>query len=107
MADRPAGWSEGQLRTLADLFAAVVEPVYEGESRRHAELAAEALAEVADPADLRQVRLTLSVLGSRFGAPLLAQRRSADREDFVQKVARGSVAWAGVTDLCAIVYSCS
>jgi choline dehydrogenase-like flavoprotein len=80
MADRPSGWSEGQLRTLAGLFSAVVEPAYEGESRRHAELAAEALSEVADPADLRQVRLTLRLLGSRLGAPLLAQRRSSDRE---------------------------
>jgi choline dehydrogenase-like flavoprotein len=79
-ADRPTGWSEGQLRTLADLFAAIVEPAAEGESRRHAGLAAAALSEVADPADLRQVRLTLSLLGSRFGAPLLAQRRASSRE---------------------------
>jgi choline dehydrogenase-like flavoprotein len=80
MADRPTGWSEGQLRTLADLFAAIVEPVIVGEARRHAELAAVALSEVADPADLRQVRLTLSLLGSRFGAPVLAQRRASSRE---------------------------
>ena len=37
-------------------------------------------AEVAEPADLRQVRLTLSLLGSRLGAPVLAQRRASSRE---------------------------
>ncbi len=80
MADRPTGWSDSQLRTLADLFAAIVEPADDGEARRHAELAAVALSEVADPADLRQVRLTLSLLGSRLGAPVLAQRRASSRE---------------------------
>jgi choline dehydrogenase-like flavoprotein len=83
-ADRPAGWSERQLRTLAELFSAVVEPAYEGESRRHADLAAAALAEVADPADLRQVRLTLSLLGTRAGSLLLAQRGPGQRERLLQ-----------------------
>jgi choline dehydrogenase-like flavoprotein len=79
-SDRPTGWSEDQLRTLADLFAAIVEPVGDGEARRHAELAATALSEVADPADLRQVRLTISLLGSRLGTLALAQRSTSDRE---------------------------
>jgi choline dehydrogenase-like flavoprotein len=75
--DRPAGWSERQIRTLTEIFATFVEPAYAGESRRHAELAATALSTVADPADLRQVQLTLSLLSSRAGSLVLAQRSAA------------------------------
>lgn len=71
-------WSDGQLATLADIFAAIVEPAYEGELRRHAELAAAALSEVADPGDLRQIRLTLSLLGSSVGTMVIAQRSRGD-----------------------------
>ena len=76
----PADWSERQLATLADLFSALVAPAYEGEAKRHAELAAAALSAVGDPADLRQVRLVLSLLGSRAGSLLVAQRSRRSRE---------------------------
>ena len=79
MADPPTGWSDSQLRTLADLSRPSSSPPDDGEARRHAELAAVALSEVAEPADLRQVRLTLSLLGSRLGAPVLAQRQASSR----------------------------
>jgi choline dehydrogenase-like flavoprotein len=75
---RPTDWSDGQLATLAEIFSAIVEPAYAGESRRHAELAAAALSEVADPADLRQVRLVVTLLGTRLGSLLVAQRRRRD-----------------------------
>jgi choline dehydrogenase-like flavoprotein len=78
--DRPPDWSERQLVTLAELFSAVVEPTDAAEARRHAELAAAALSDAADPGDLRQVKLILSVLSTGAGTLLLAQRRASSRE---------------------------
>lgn len=73
------GWSSAQLRTLAAVFGTFVEPAHEGESERHAALAATALNEVAEPADLRQLRLVLSLLEAPLGVPRVTGLRSFSR----------------------------
>jgi choline dehydrogenase-like flavoprotein len=67
-----ADWSERQLRALAAIFATISAPRYKGESRRHAELAASALNEVAEPSDLRLLKLLLSAFESGVGSVALA-----------------------------------
>ena len=63
-APRPAGWSERQLATLAAL-ARIFAPGFEAEDdRRRAWRAAQTLSAVADPADLRLLRLVVSALDS-------------------------------------------
>lgn len=74
-----SGWSETQLRALAAVFDTFVPAAYEGESRRHAELAATALNEVAEPADLRQLRLVLGLLEAPVGLPRVTGLRSFSR----------------------------
>ena len=75
----PPGWSETQLRALAAVFATFVPSAYDGESRRHAELAATALNDVAEPADLRQLRLVLNLLEAPLGLPRMTGTRSFSR----------------------------
>jgi hypothetical protein len=75
----PAGWSERQLRVLAALLATISEPAYEGESERHSRLAATALNEVAEPGDLRQLRLVLDLLEAPVGLPRLTGTRPFSR----------------------------
>ena len=65
------GWSERQLRALAQIFETISEPAYDDESRRHAELAASALNEVAEPADLRLLKLLLGVFETAAGSVAL------------------------------------
>jgi choline dehydrogenase-like flavoprotein len=79
VAGRAAGWSETQLRALTAVFETFVPDAYDGESRRHAELAATALNEVAQPADLRQLRLVLDLLEARVGVPRVTGVRSFSR----------------------------
>jgi len=76
---RPAGWSEGRLRALAAVFSTFVEPAYEGEAERHVALAATALNEVAEPADLRQLRVVLNLLEAPIGVSSLTGTRSFSR----------------------------
>lgn len=70
------GWSERQLRALAAVFGTFVEDAYDTESRRHAELAATALNEVAEPADLVQLRLVLNLLEAPVGVPRMTGTRT-------------------------------
>jgi choline dehydrogenase-like flavoprotein len=79
----PPGWSAVDLTTLAEL----AETFVRGGSVRRANLAAEALSRAADPAQVRQLRLVLRLLQSRFvnllltGRPVAFRDRSpADRE---------------------------
>jgi long-chain-alcohol oxidase len=65
---QPAEWSERQLRALSALFETIAGSSYVGESERHAQLATAALAEVAEPSDLTQVKLALSLFETRLGA---------------------------------------
>ena len=55
------GWSDRHLKALAALFGTIAAPAYDGESERHARLAAAALAEVVEPSDLRQLRVLLNM----------------------------------------------
>jgi choline dehydrogenase-like flavoprotein len=66
------GWSERQLRALAQIFDTISAPASEGESRRHAELAASALNEVAEPSDLRLLKLLLTMFETSVGSVALA-----------------------------------
>ena len=70
-----SGWSDTHLRALAAVFDTFVPAEYEGESGRHAELAAIALNEVAEPADLIQLRLVLGLLEAPAGVPRLTGTR--------------------------------
>ncbi|MEO6349078.1 MAG: GMC family oxidoreductase N-terminal domain-containing protein, partial [Candidatus Limnocylindrales bacterium] len=63
------GWSDRQLRALSAIFATICEPTYDGETDRHAQLAAAALTEVAEPLDLRQLRLILDLFEAPVGVP--------------------------------------
>ena len=65
------GWSDRHLKALSALFGTIAAPTYEGESERHARLAAAALSEVVEPSDLRQLRVLLSVFEAPVGAPTL------------------------------------
>ncbi len=91
MADRPQrtsevappGWSAAEVATIAEL----AETFVRGGSVRRANLAAEALSDAVDPAQLRQLRLVLRVLESRLANLLLTgravpfrDRSPADRE---------------------------
>jgi choline dehydrogenase-like flavoprotein len=86
------GWSERQLRALAAIFATVSEPAYYDEARRHAELAASALNEVAEPADLRRLKLVLTLYGWRLADENELRRwatsRLGARRTFFQTVKR-------------------
>jgi choline dehydrogenase-like flavoprotein len=62
---RPAGWSDRQLDTLTALARAFAPGFPEADDRRRARRAAEILNAVADPADLRQLRLVVTALDSR------------------------------------------
>ena len=73
------GWSDGQLCALAATFDTFVAEAYEGESRRHAELAATALNEVAEPTDLIQLCLVLGLLEAPAGVPRLTGTRAFSR----------------------------
>ena len=61
------GWSSGQLRALAALSEAFAPGFSPDDYERWGRAAAETLNAVADPADLRQLRLVVSVLDSRLG----------------------------------------
>ena len=61
------GWSDGQLRTLAALSEAFAPGFSPDDYARWGRAAAETLNAVADPADLRQLRVVVSVLDSRLG----------------------------------------
>lgn len=66
------GWSERQLRALAAVFATISVPRYELESWRHAELAASALNEVAEPRDLSLLKFLLDTIERPVGSVALA-----------------------------------
>ena len=68
---KPRGWSARELGALAAVFGTFVEPAYDGESERHAALAAAALNDVVEPTDLRQLRLLLAALESTLGSVAL------------------------------------
>lgn len=70
------GWSARQLRALAALFDTIAAPAYEGGGDRHARLAAAALTDAADPSDLRQLRVLLSVFEAPVGTPTLTDTRA-------------------------------
>ena len=86
MADQPpggsvgagsaAGWTPAELATLAEL----AETFVRGGAVRRSNLAAEALARAADPAQVRQLRLVLRVLESRLANLLLTGRPVAFRD---------------------------
>lgn len=65
-APRPAGWSERQLATLAALARSFAPGFAAEDDRRRAQQAADTLNAVADPADLRLLRLVVSALDSRL-----------------------------------------
>jgi choline dehydrogenase-like flavoprotein len=84
MSDSPwgegvPGWSKSQLRGLAAVFATFSADAYEGESQRHASLAAEALNDVAEPADLRQLKLILTLLEAPVGVSSLTGTQAFSR----------------------------
>ena len=60
--ERPPGWSDADLATLAQL----AETFVRGGSVRRAGLAAEGLVKAADPAQVRQLRLVLRLVQSRL-----------------------------------------
>lgn len=68
--DRPGGWTETELATLA----ALAETFVRGDALRRARLASEALTASADPSQLRQFRLALRLMDSGAANLLLAGR---------------------------------
>jgi choline dehydrogenase-like flavoprotein len=75
-AGPPPGWSDADLATLAQL----AETFVRGGSTRRAELAAEGLTLAADPAQVRQLRLVLRLIQSRFANLALTGRPAAFRD---------------------------
>src|SRR5262245_51880325 len=73
---RALGWSARHLRALAALFGTIVAPAYEGESERHARLAAAALSDAVDPSDIRQLRLLLNLFEAPVGTPTTSGTRA-------------------------------
>ncbi len=69
-------WSEGELATLAE----VAETFVRGGALHRAELAAEALGEVADPSQLLQLRLVLRAFENRAASLLLGAGPRAFRD---------------------------
>ena len=67
---RPGSWTDSELATLA----ALAETFVHGDAARRARLAGEALATIADPAQLAQLRLVVRAMGSRAANLLLAGR---------------------------------
>nr|MBA2382825.1 GMC family oxidoreductase N-terminal domain-containing protein [Chloroflexota bacterium] len=91
MPEEPAGgWSAGDLATLAEL----AETFVRGGSVRRANLAAEALARAADPAQVRQLKLLLRLLESRLGNLLLTGRAVAFRDRSPADRERALLGWA-------------
>ena len=72
----PTPWSERDLATLAEL----AETFVRGGAVRRANLAAEALALAADPAQVRQLRLVLRLIESRLANLMLTGRPTAFRD---------------------------
>jgi choline dehydrogenase-like flavoprotein len=70
------GWSAAELETLAQL----AETFVRGGSGRRAGLASEALGRAADPSQVRQLRLVLRLIQSRWVNLLLARRATAFRD---------------------------
>jgi choline dehydrogenase-like flavoprotein len=66
----PAGWSARQLATLATLAEAFAPGFGAAENARRAVAAAELLNQVADPADLAQLRLVVSALDNSLASLL-------------------------------------
>ncbi len=86
----PPGWSPADLATLAEL----AETFVRGGSVRRANLAAEALATSADPAQVRQLRLVLRLLESRLANLLVTGRPSAFRDRTPTDRERVLLGWA-------------
>jgi long-chain-alcohol oxidase len=93
-----AGWSERQLRALAAIFDTFAPERSTGESHRHAELAASALNEIAEPGDGRRLRLLLTLWGARLAPESTlaawATSRISGRRKFFQTVKRLAVFYA-------------
>ncbi|HEX2753901.1 MAG TPA: GMC family oxidoreductase N-terminal domain-containing protein [Candidatus Limnocylindrales bacterium] len=86
----PPGWSVADLATLAEL----AETFVRGGSVRRSNLAAEALARAADPAQVRQLRLVLRLFESRLANLLLTGRPIAFRDRTPADRERVLLAWA-------------
>jgi choline dehydrogenase-like flavoprotein len=94
-ATAPAGWSPAELATLA----AIAETFVRGGAIRRAELFAAAVDAAADPAQVRELRLVLRLVESRWANALLARRptafrdlSAADRERYLQGWAASPIA---------------
>ena len=87
----PSDWSPSDLATLAEL----AETFVRGGSVRRSNLAAEALSEAADPAQVRQLRLVLRLLESRVANLLLTGRPVAFRDRTPAERERVLLGWAG------------
>jgi choline dehydrogenase-like flavoprotein len=83
-------WSAAELTTLAEL----AETFVRGGAMRRAELAAEALARAADPAQVRQLRLVLRLLESRPANLLLTGSPARFRDRSPVERERVLLAWA-------------
>jgi len=90
-ATSPFGWSPAELATLAEL----AETFVRGGSVRRSNLAAEALARAADPAQVRQLKLVLRLLESRPANLLLTGRPTPFRDRTPAERERVLLAWAG------------
>jgi choline dehydrogenase-like flavoprotein len=86
----PRGWSAADLATHAEL----AETFVRGGSVRRANLAAEALSRAADPAQVRQLRLVLRLLESRYANLLLTGRPVAFRDRSPADRERVLLGWA-------------
>ena len=92
MADTPrSGWTTRELAVLAVLADTFVRGDGEGRAR----LAAQALGQAADPAQLRQLRLVLRALDSRGISLLLAGRPTGFRAMTPDARERYLLGWAG------------
>ncbi len=61
------------------MFGTIATPAYDGESARHARLAASALSDSVEPSDLRQLRLLLNVFEAPVGTPTTSGTRAFSR----------------------------
>ncbi|HEV8489119.1 MAG TPA: GMC family oxidoreductase N-terminal domain-containing protein [Candidatus Limnocylindrales bacterium] len=89
-ASAPAGWSASELATLA----AIAETFVRGDSLRRANLAGGALEAAADPDQVRQLRLVLRLVESRFANLALVRRPTPFRDLAPADRERYLLAWA-------------
>ena len=91
LGSAPAGWSDADRATLAEL----AETFVRGDAVRRSGLAAEALSRAADPAQVRQLRLVLRLLQSRVVNVALTGRPTPFRDRSPAERERVLLGWAG------------